>query len=466
MKKQIFTIALAFVALFAFGQETITGWDFPVNSGPDSLNANMGTEQNQGYDIRMENDATGNDGLISLTEGFETYAATTNGWDNGIGEKYWSVKFKAPGYKNFKVSSMQYSDVTLPGPRDWKLQYRLSGQDNWTDIPAGEVTAADNWISATVTNLPLPAETNNPSSSVYVRWVVTTNTDINGNELLYSGISKIDNILVTGMPIIDADTLTGWTFPTGSEEDLNANLGTEQNQGYDIRQENEAGETGAVTFPEVSPINWVASAQGWANGANDKFWSIKFKAAEYRNFRISSMQSSSLDGPAHFKLQYRLSGQDNWTNIPGGQITVADNWTSGIVTDLAIPDEANYPESSVFIRWIMGDNIAVNGAEVTTAGVSMIDNILITGVSPTGIEQPIAIQQEMVYPNPCHGQLFVNPQSDAAKYTIYTITGQQVAAGTISNGVISIPGQTKGMHVVSIFDAAGQRLSSSKIVIE
>ena len=110
--------------------------------------------------------------------------------------------------------------------------------------------------------------------------------------------------------------------------------------------------------------------------------------------------------------------------------------------------------------------MAVNGADVTTAGISMIDNILITGVSPTGIEQTIAIRQEMVYPNPCQGQLFVSPQSSAAKYAIYSITGQLVDAGTISNGGITIPQQTKGMHVVTLFDAAGQRLSSSKIVIE
>jgi hypothetical protein len=466
MKKQIFTIALAVMAMFAFGQETITGWDFPVNIGPDSLNANMGTAQNQGYDIRQENHATGNDGLVSLTEGMETYAATASGWDNGIGEKYWSVKFKAPGYKNFKVSSMQRSDSAIPGPRDWKLQYRLSGQDNWTDIPDGEVTAADDWTSATVTNLPLPVVTNDPSSSVYVRWVVTSNTDIFGNDLLYSGITKIDNILITGMPILDADTLTGWTFPTGSAEDLNANLGTEQNMRYDIRQENEAGVTGVVTFPEISPAQWVASAQSWDNGANDKCWSIKFKAADYRNFRISSMQRSTLDGPANWKLQYRLSGQDTWTDILGSEYIVADNWTSGTLTDFLLPDEINYPESSVFIRWIMSDNVAVNGADVTIAGVSMIDNIVITGVSPTGIEQPIAVEQQMVYPNPCHGQLFVNADSGATKYALYSITGQLVEAGTISNGVINLPVQAKGMHVITLFAVDGQRLSSSKIVIE
>ncbi len=465
MKKQIFTIALAFMALFAFGQETITGWDFPVNSGPDSLNANMGTSQNQGYDIRMENDGGAN-GAIILTEGFETYAATADGWDNGIGEKYWSIKFKAKNYKSFKVSSLQRSDSAMPGPRDWKLQYRISSQDPWTDIPGGEVTAAANWTSASVTNLPLPADVYNPSGSVYVRWVVTSNTDINGEELLSSGMSKIDNILVTAMPIIDADTLTGWTFPTGGVEDMNANLGTETNMRYDIRQENEAGVTGTVTFPEISPLEWVASAGSWNNGAMDKFWSIKFKAADYRNFRISSMQSSTLDGPANWKLQYQLSGQDEWTNIPGGEYTVADNWTTGTVTDLLLPDDANYPEKSVFVRWIMSDNLAVNGADVTNAGVSMIDNILITGVSPTGIEQPIAIQQEMVYPNPCKGQLFVSPESSAAKYSIYSITGQLVDAGIIGNGVINIPGQAKGMHVITLFDAEGQRLSSSKIVIE
>jgi hypothetical protein len=57
-------------------------------------------------------------------------------------------------------------------------------------------------------------------------------------------------------------------------------------------------------------------------------------------------------------------------------------------------------------------------------------------------------------------------RSNATKYAIYTITGQLVDEGTISSGVINIPGQTKGMHVISLFGAAGQRLSSSKIVME
>ena len=268
MKRSIFTILLACMAIFTFGQDTITGWTFPVENGPDSLNANMGTAQNMDYDIRFEDDATGDDGAITLKNAFEDFTATAEGWDNGADMKFWSVKFKAAGYKSFKVSSLQSAGGNKPGPRDWKLQYRLSGQDAWTDIPGGELTCANDWETGVVENLPLPAECNNPESSVYVRWVITSNLDINGAELLPTGISKIDNILITGMPIVEGDTLTGWTFATGTEADLNANMGTGQNMGYDIRKEDEAGGEDEISFTNGIQENDFAATAGNLSGLN------------------------------------------------------------------------------------------------------------------------------------------------------------------------------------------------------
>jgi len=471
MKRQLFAFALICLSAFAFGQETITGWTFPVNTGPDSLNANMGTEQNMGYDIRKE-DAAGGEDNIYFTNGTlaNDYAATAANWDNSADNKFWSIKFKMPGYKSFKLSSKQRSGGNTPGPRDWKVQFQFSGQDFWTDIPNGEIVCANDWETGILQNLPLPAECNNPAGSVYIRWIPTSNLDINGNVLVASGISKIDDIVVTGLPIIDADTLTGWTFPTGTETDLNANMGTEQNMGYDIRVEDDlAGTEGTITFTNGQVENdWAATAEGWNAGADHKFWSIKFKALDYRDFRVSSKQRSggNKPGPRDWKLQYQLSGQDIWTDIPDGVVTCANDWTTAVIEDLPVPAEANYPESSVYIRWVMTSNTSINGADVLADGISKIDDILITGVSPTGIREKLNIEDVSIYPNPCSGVLHIEKTEGADHFTICSLDGKIAQSGIIqTSGTIQIENAISGLYIISVFGVNGEAIYTQKILI-
>ena len=182
-------------------QETLTGWTFPVNSGADSLNANLGTTQNKTYDIRFQwaltptTDSTLN--TVTFVDGATTFAAATTGWDNGADIKFWSIKFKANNYSNFKLSSKQKSDATNPGPRDFKLQWRLSS-GVYADIPGGAITLGSDWTTGVVTDLPVPI-TEEGTSSIYIRWIMTSNTDINGGTVAATGQSMIDDILLTGV---------------------------------------------------------------------------------------------------------------------------------------------------------------------------------------------------------------------------------------------------------------------------
>ena len=472
MKRQLLAFALICLSGFAFGQEVVTGWTFPVNTGTDSLNANMGTAQNMGYDIRKE-DAFGSEDNIYFTSGTleNDFAATSQNWDNGADNKFLSVKFKMPGYKSFKLSSKQRSDASNPGPRDWKVQYHFSGQDFWTDIPNGAIVCADNWETGVLQNLPLPAECNNPASSIYIRWIPTSNIDINGNEVLASGINKIDDIMVTGLPIIDADTLTGWTFPTGTETDLNANMGNEQNMGYDIKVEDDlAGTEGTIYFTNGQVANdWAAAAEGWNAGADHKFWSIKFKALAYRDFRVSSKQSGdeSKPGPRDWKLQYQLSGQDVWTDIPDGAVTCANNWTTAVVEDLPVPAEANYPPSSVYIRWVMTSNTGITGADVLADGISKIDDILVTGLSPTGIREKLNVEDVAIYPNPCSGILHIEKIEGADHFTICGLDGKMIRSGKIeTGGTIPVENVCSGLYLISVFDVTGEIIHTQKILIK
>jgi hypothetical protein len=200
MKKLLLFLASAIISGTIMAQDTLTGWTFPVNNGTDSLNANLGTDQNQGYDLRFQwvdpNDTTVN--TVFFTDGATSYAAATTGWDNGANQKYWSIKFKAPGYGDIKVSSAQksiYSSYDL-GPGEFKLQWKISG-GTYADVPGGTIQVINDWTTGKVDNLPVPV-TNQGSSSVYIRWISTTNNDFNGTTLTPNGISMIDDILVTG----------------------------------------------------------------------------------------------------------------------------------------------------------------------------------------------------------------------------------------------------------------------------
>ena len=199
MKKLLLSLSLLLINGALFSQEVITGWDFPANAGPDSLNANMGLTGNKGYDIRLQmaltptSDSTINS--IYFADGPSSYAAATANWDNGADSKFWSIKFKANNYSDFKVSSKQKSDAANAGPRDFKLQWRLSS-GTYADVANGAVTVGSDWTTGVVTDLPVPI-TGQGTGSIYIRWIMASNTDVNGGTVAATGISMIDDIVVT-----------------------------------------------------------------------------------------------------------------------------------------------------------------------------------------------------------------------------------------------------------------------------
>lgn len=206
MKKHLLLFAFVTAMITAMAQDTLTGWTFPVNSGTDSLNANLGTAQNKGYDLRFQlvltptSDSTIN--TIYFENGPTTYAAATAGWQDGSGVRFWSVKFKAANYSNFKVNSKQKSEN---GPRDFKLQWRLSST-TYEDITGGTVTLANDWTTGVVNQLPVPI-TGQGTSSIYIRWLMNSNINVNGGTVADTGVSMIDDILVTGTSNLGVDEI-------------------------------------------------------------------------------------------------------------------------------------------------------------------------------------------------------------------------------------------------------------------
>ena len=184
----------AFITLMvnvsAWGQLTsVVEWNFP--NDPDDAIADGGIPANSARLISTSG---------TNTPTFNTAGATTNsaraiGWDNGSGTKYWTVNFSTSGYKSIRVSSKQRSSTA--GPRDFKLQYSLDNS-NWIDV-SNIPQLGDNYTSGTLSNVILPSSTEN-LPDVYLRWIMTSNTAVNGSPVTSAGISNIDDIVITGIP--------------------------------------------------------------------------------------------------------------------------------------------------------------------------------------------------------------------------------------------------------------------------
>lgn len=203
MKRIVLFISLMIAsAIMLNAQEVITGYTFPGEDPETNIYPDQGIENNSGYYISAEDTVAHpntNKREIYFTNGVESFAATADDWHNGAYAKLWSIKLKAEGYKDLNVSSKQRAGGNKPGPRDWQIQARLSGGE-WINIEGGEITCANDWTTGVADNLALPEEFNNPGgTSVYIRWIMTSNLDINGDPVDSTGISKIDDVIVTGV---------------------------------------------------------------------------------------------------------------------------------------------------------------------------------------------------------------------------------------------------------------------------
>ncbi|WP_264548120.1 T9SS type A sorting domain-containing protein [Flavobacterium sp. N2820] len=118
-----------------------------------------------------------------------------------------------------------------------------------------------------------------------------------------------------------------------------------------------------------------ASANSWLSGSDLKFWQIELNATGFSNIKLSSKQQSSGTGPRDFKVQYNIGS--GWVDVSGGAITVANNFTTGVVTDLSLPSVCNN-QSNLLIRWIMTSNTSVGNGTVS-GGSSRIDDIYVVG---------------------------------------------------------------------------------------
>ncbi|MFA5418404.1 MAG: T9SS type A sorting domain-containing protein [Bacteroidales bacterium] len=195
MKKNYFIttiLMLAFTMAMQFNlvaQDTLVQWTFPTESG---LADNGSIEAN----LLQEIETAGGTSAIQFKNGATTKAAQATEWENGNDAKKWKVAFATTGYSNIKLYSKISSGGQNPGPRDFKVQYKV-GSGSWTDVENSALKTANDWTTGAISDLPLSAECNN-QADVQIRWIMTSDTASDGTVVVAEGISKIDDIFIVG----------------------------------------------------------------------------------------------------------------------------------------------------------------------------------------------------------------------------------------------------------------------------
>jgi len=204
-KTNLFTVLtmIALLGLFqlnANAQDTIVQWTFPTEDGTADAGVIPGN-------LTKVIETTGGTSEIQFKNGVTTKAAQATGWEAGADEKEWKVEFKTSGYGNIKLSSVISSGGQDPGPRDFKVQFKVDN-GSWTDIEDSDFQTANDWASGVLFEFPIPAACDN-QAIVKIRWIMTSDTASDGSIVAEDGKSKIDDIFITG-EIIDGDDEMGF----------------------------------------------------------------------------------------------------------------------------------------------------------------------------------------------------------------------------------------------------------------
>lgn len=142
------------------------------------------------------------------------------------------------------------------------------------------------------------------------------------------------------------------------------------------------------------PNGNYASVNGWAGGANSKYWVIAISTAGYGTLTLSSDQWSeyqffSSQGPRDYKVQYSLDSS-SWTDVPNSAVAMTaidQGMKKGSLSNVALP-AACENQSVLYLRWIMTSNTGAEGTYSVSNGQNWVDNISIKGTAGSSNTAP------------------------------------------------------------------------------
>jgi hypothetical protein len=203
MKRSIFLTILTFsLQLSLFAQDTLAGWTFPT--GTKNQLANLGNELNKGgmYFEAAKIDEIPFTSLLFTDDGYMGKSISAAGWDSGTNLKCWKISVDATGYTRMFMYARMSSDKNHPGPRDFKLQYRLGCcSPVWHDIPDVDPIRVDTGFFTTFLDSILIPNDATEMPGLQIRWVMTSDTSTTGNIVAKTGKSLMDEVLVLGYKV-------------------------------------------------------------------------------------------------------------------------------------------------------------------------------------------------------------------------------------------------------------------------
>ncbi|MFH2143936.1 MAG: T9SS type A sorting domain-containing protein [Bacteroidota bacterium] len=260
-----------------------------------------------------------------------------------------------------------------------------------------------------------------------------------------------------------SDTLAMWTFPTGTQIDSLPDYANSGNLSKYIFTD---GGTSVIDYSKNGVTSKSAQATGWDSGTDLKSWQIELNTTGYGTLFLKSLITSGglNPGPRDWKLQYRRSTGGIWIDVPNGEFVAANNWTTGNLDSIPLPNECN-DTSSVFIRWIMTSDTSHTGLLVLSEGISKIDNIIITGSITIGKQDVVFDASVRIYPNPVKDILYIkhnNPENGEYQVIITDISGKNIYNG--AENEIDIRNYSKGIYFVKVITNNG--INVQKVVVE
>ncbi len=138
-----------------------------------------------------------------------------NGMSNGDApvphDKYWEATLATSGYHELTLQFRMNGSGT--GPRDFRLYYHTGDEsDNWQPVPGGDFQSGTSWA---LHSFSLPADAGDAQDLV-LRWVRIGNTSVSGDQIGPTGTNRLDDILITGVPMA-TDEMVIWPGNTTGE---------------------------------------------------------------------------------------------------------------------------------------------------------------------------------------------------------------------------------------------------------
>ncbi len=323
--------------------DIIAAWNFEGYVKGDPVVASIYSPNNEGIELFWT--STGNaanpipypSGSGSATRPF---SITTTGWEDGVYKKHITTTFDATGFYNLTVSSRHYSSGN--GPKNMKLQYRLSDDADWIDVPNSDLLMpnADFGPTATLSDLALPNACDN-QPAVSVRWTPTSS--------LRSAPANAVNLIVTSggthwfaEPYVngkDAEVIEGYGAKVveGTSHEV---TGLEGNKTYYYRVRATDGKSISNASEVKQVTTWKTGIESVSNAKNfNVFYSAANDAFQVRtkaNAKTITVRVADLNGRTlEQKSLTAANGTISASNYPMG-VYVVTVYADGIMHNFKV----------------------------------------------------------------------------------------------------------------------------------